>query len=62
MHKPQHLLDRLDAIANAVRCTGYGLAVLGLGSVGQELDRLDEFSDLDFFVIVRHGQKRYFLD
>jgi hypothetical protein len=62
MEMKQRLLARLEAVALAVKETGQGTAVLGLGSVGQELDRLDAYSDLDFFVIARPGQKRYFLD
>ena len=62
MEMKQRLLARLEAVALAVKETGQGVAVLGLGSVGQELDRLDAYSDLDFFVIARPGQKRYFLD
>ncbi|MBP1694464.1 MAG: hypothetical protein H6Q37_2347, partial [Chloroflexi bacterium] len=38
------------------------MALIGLGSVGRELERLDEFSDLDFFVIVEPGHKGEFLD
>ncbi len=56
------LLKRLTAIAQVVKKCGSGLAMLSLGSAGQELSRLDEFSDLDFFVIARPGQKSYFLD
>jgi hypothetical protein len=56
------LLERLEAIGQSVAGTGRGLAVIGLGSVGAELDRLDAYSDLDFFVIVRPGAKRNFLD
>jgi lincosamide nucleotidyltransferase len=56
------LLERLEAIGQSVASTGRGLAVIGLGSVGAELDRLDAYSDLDFFVIVRPGAKRDFLD
>jgi hypothetical protein len=62
MEMKQRLLARLEAVALAVKDSGQGVAVLGLGSVGQELDRLDAFSDLDFFVIARRGQKRHFLD
>ena len=56
------LLDRLEAIGRAVAASGRGLALLGLGSVGQEQERLDAYSDLDFFVIARPGEKAYFLD
>ncbi len=57
MDRRQALLSRLDAIAAAVAAREGGLALLGLGSVGLELDRLDEYSDLDFFVVVQSGCK-----
>lgn len=38
------------------------LGLLGLGSVGVELDRLDQYSDLDFFLIVKKGSKSKYLD
>ena len=60
--KTQLLLARLQKIGQTVKETGYGVAVLGLGSAGQERQRLDDYSDLDFFVIARAGAKRYFLD
>lgn len=59
-HK-QQLLARLDAIAQAAAKTGQSLALLGLGSVGLEQDRLDVYSDLDFFLIVQPGAKQTFL-
>jgi hypothetical protein len=57
MDKKASLLKRLDAIADSLRQSGYALALLGLGSAGLERDRLDEFSDLDFFAIVAPGYK-----
>jgi len=38
------------------------LALIGLGSVGLDLDRLDDHSDLDFFVVVDDGAKQRYLD
>ena len=35
--------------------------MLGLGSVGRETDRLDQYSDLDFFVVVESGYKAHFI-
>lgn len=61
MTPPEKLLERLDAIGLALRDSGKALALLGLGSVGAELDRLDEYSDLDFFVIVQPGYKQEFI-
>lgn len=62
---PQHqqrLLQRLQAIATSLAHSGHGLALLGMGSVGTELDRLDEYSDLDFFAIVEPGYKEAYIE
>lgn len=59
---PARLLARLDDIGWSLAQTGQGLALIGLGSVGLELDRLDAYSDLDFFAIVREGQKGRFVE
>jgi hypothetical protein len=61
MKHPEKLLNRLDEIGQSLERTGKALALIGLGSVGQELDRLDDYSDLDFFVIVEPEQKTSFL-
>ena len=49
------ILDRLDAIGTSLADEPDALALIGLGSVGREIDRLDEYSDIDFFAIVRAG-------
>jgi hypothetical protein len=49
------LLERLDRIADVLREAPSALALLGLGSVGRETERIDVWSDLDFFVIVQAG-------
>lgn len=56
------LLKRLDEIAVSLKSTGDALALLGLGSIGIERERLDKYSDLDFFVIAKKGKKRRFID
>lgn len=56
------LLKRLDEIGHSLERSGHALALIGLGSVGVELDRLDQYSDLDFFVIVEEGYKRTYID
>ncbi len=61
MTPPEKLLERLNAIGHALRDSGKALALLGLGSVGTELERLDEYSDLDFFAIVQPGYKPEFI-
>jgi len=55
------LLARLDAIAAGFRERGDAIAVLGLGSVGTDLERLDDHSDLDFFAVVDDGAKERYL-
>ena len=62
MERRELLLRRLDDIGRALSQRHTALALIGLGSVGRELDRLDEYSDLDFFVIVASGHKPAFLD
>jgi lincosamide nucleotidyltransferase len=60
--QPHQLIERLEAIACAVRDTGQALALIGLGSAGVERARMDVYSDLDFYLIVRTGAKSRFLD
>ncbi|WP_237737982.1 hypothetical protein [Exiguobacterium antarcticum] len=62
MQRQHALLNRLDQIGRQLEQTQDAWLLLGLGSVGQELERLDAYSDLDFFVITKPGQKQRFLD
>jgi hypothetical protein len=59
---PHLLLERLDGIGHSLEQSDHALALIGLGSVGLELERLDAHSDLDFFVIVEPGYKQFYLD
>ncbi|MEW1952097.1 hypothetical protein [Terrabacter sp. NPDC080008] len=49
---PQRLIAFLDRLAAELDRRGDAVALLGLGSVGRDLHRLDEHSDADFFVVV----------
>jgi len=62
MPQPQALLERLNAIGDSLRQSGQALALLALGSVGEETARMDAYSDLDFFVIVRPGALGRYLE
>ncbi len=62
MNKTELLQARLTAIGENIRLHPDGLALIGLGSVGKELHRLDDFSDLDFYAIVREGSKSSFIE
>lgn len=62
MTKRDVLLDRMERIGRSVAEKDGTLMLLALGSIGQETERLDEYSDLDFFLIVEDGQKARFID
>ena len=59
---PERLLRRLDDLGAVLERRGDALALIGLGSVGVDLERLDDHSDLDFFVVVEDGAKQRYLD
>ncbi|MFV9505164.1 MAG: hypothetical protein AB4911_11430 [Oscillochloridaceae bacterium umkhey_bin13] len=58
---PAVLVARLDAIGVALSRRPDALALIGLGSTGLERDRLDAYSDLDFFVVVERDAKPRYL-
>ena len=58
---PRRLLARLDELGGILAARGDALALIGLGSVGTDRDRLDDHSDLDFFVVVDDGAKPRYL-
>jgi hypothetical protein len=62
MRREDLLLSRLDEIGASLARSNKARALIGLGSVGLEMDRLDRWSDLDFFAIVEDGYKQEFLD
>ncbi|GAA2498295.1 hypothetical protein [Terrabacter carboxydivorans] len=61
---PQRLLAFLDRLGAELDRRGDAVALLGLGSVGRDLHRLDEHSDADFFVVVDDtaARDRYLAD
>jgi hypothetical protein len=61
-NNPARLLERLEAIGQALERSGHALALIGLGSVGRERERLDAYSDLDFFAIVAEGWKAAYIE
>jgi hypothetical protein len=61
-HAQRRLLARLDAIAAVLSAREDTLALLALGSVANGSSRIDEHSDLDFFVLVRNGAKPHYID
>lgn len=59
--KKHQLLPRLYDIGQSLKATRQALALIALGSVGAELDRLDDYSHLCFLVVVEPGQKQAYL-
>ncbi|GAA5017316.1 hypothetical protein GCM10023258_03500 [Terrabacter aeriphilus] len=61
---PERLLAFLDRLGAELERRGDAVALLGLGSVGRDLHRLDEHSDADFFVVVDDvaARDRYLAD
>lgn len=55
MSREHPVLQRLDDLAAHLSTRPDVLAVLGLGSVGEQTDRVDEHSDVDVFVVVQDG-------
>ncbi|GAA3762788.1 hypothetical protein [Micromonospora maritima] len=49
------MLRRLDDLATHLATRPDAVALLGLGSAGVDHDRLDDHSDLDFFLVVADG-------
>ncbi|MBI2418369.1 MAG: hypothetical protein HYV28_10805, partial [Ignavibacteriales bacterium] len=62
MKRKEKLLFRLEEIGESIKNSGNALALIGLGSVGIELSRLDDYSDLDFFVIAKDGYKSFYIE
>jgi hypothetical protein len=52
----------MDDLGAVLATRGDALALFGLGSVGVDVDRLDDHSDMDFFVVVDDGAKQRYLD
>ncbi|WP_334072568.1 MULTISPECIES: hypothetical protein [Paenibacillus] len=62
MATKEGLLRRLDEIGGSLARRGEALLLLGVGSVGVETDRIDAYSDLDFFVVVKPGYKQGYIE
>lgn len=59
---PERLLQRLEDLGSLLAQRGDAIALIGLGSVGVDLERIDDHSDLDFFVIVEDDARQDYLD
>ncbi|MGL4174416.1 MAG: hypothetical protein ACRCTR_10190 [Actinomycetota bacterium] len=57
----EKLTQRLDSLTESLKEHPGALALLGVGSTGNDSLRMDEYSDLDFFVIVKQEIQQSFL-
>jgi hypothetical protein len=62
MTKAERMLARLDEIARVLAQSDDAIALIGVGSTGNERARFDEYSDLDIMVVVQAGAKRRYFD
>ncbi|GFZ26425.1 hypothetical protein [Lactobacillus corticis] len=54
-------LDKLAEIAANLQKSRHALALVGVGSVGNQRYRLDNYSDIDFFTVVEDDYKQAFI-
>lgn len=62
MNTPAALLGRLETIGDSLASSTHALALIGLGSSGQDRHRLDAYSDLDFFAVVEDGHAQAYIE
>ncbi|MFT4143619.1 MAG: hypothetical protein QM644_04110 [Mobilitalea sp.] len=62
MTKIELLKTRLMEIASSIQKSGHAQALLALGSCGGDQEKMDDQSDLDFFVIAEPGYKMRYID
>ena len=62
MQRKETLLQRLSDIGESLRQSQNALALLGFGSIGKEIERLDDYSDLDFIAVVKNGYKQKYIN
>lgn len=62
MDKIGLLKKRIEEIGTSLEKSEHAQALLALGSCGMEQERMDQYSDLDFFVIVQDGYKQRYIE
>ena len=53
--KLQIIQETLESLAWAAQKSSHAIALVGAGSAGAEIARMDQYSDIDFFLIVEDG-------
>ena len=60
--KLQILQETLEILSKAARNSPHTIALIGAGSAGAEIARMDQYSDIDFFLIVEDGFSSGFIN
>lgn len=60
--KDQIIQKTLKILAKSAENAPHAIALLGAGSAGAEITRIDQYSDIDFFLIVEDGSSQGFIN
>lgn len=60
--KLQIVQETLRVLSKAAENSPHSIALIGAGSAGAEIARMDEYSDIDFFLIVKDGYSSGFIN
>ena len=58
----QRVKETLETLSLAAQKSPHAIALVGAGSAGAESSRMDEYSDIDFFLIVEDGFSANFIN
>jgi len=58
----QIVQETLEILSKAARNSPHAIALIGAGSAGAEIARMDQYSDIDFFLIVEDGFSSGFIN
>ena len=60
--KLQIIQETLESLSWAAQKSSHAIALVGAGSAGAEIARMDQYSDIDFFLIVEDGFSSGFIN
>jgi lincosamide nucleotidyltransferase len=60
--KMQIIQETLESLSGAAQKSSHAIALVGAGSAGAEVARMDQYSDIDFFLIVEDGFSSGFIN
>ena len=60
--KLQIIQETLESLSGAAQKSSHAIALVGAGSAGAEIARMDQYSDIDFFLIVEDGFSSGFIN